>query len=87
MRVENMRSAKGNSIPNQFIVETEKGLYFQSYHSVIAFKPLSGPVQLDREKWDYSRTTAKYRNLFLGETSKETLEKIRTGEYILVDLN
>jgi hypothetical protein len=34
-----MRSAKGNKIPNQFIIDTEDGSYFQSYDSIIAFIP------------------------------------------------
>jgi hypothetical protein len=44
-------------------------------------------VQLDRDKWDYSTTTGKYRDQFLGETKKETQAKIDSGEYILTDLN
>lgn len=42
---------------------------------------------LDKNKWDYSTTTEKYRNQFLGETKKETEAKIKSGEYALVDLN
>jgi len=62
-------------------------LYFQSYDSMIAFKPLSGKIQIDSEKWDYSTTTGKYRNQFLGETKKETEKKIADGTYILTNLN
>ena len=35
--------------------------------------------------WDYSVTTGKYRNQFLNETKKETLAKLKSGEYIAVD--
>ena len=87
MKVQNMKSSKGNTIANQFEIYTETGVYFQSYNSVIAFKPFNGPVQLDHGTWDYSRTTGKYRNLFLGETKKETQAKIGNGTYILTDLN
>ena len=31
--------------------------------------------------WDYSVTTGKYRNQFLGEGIKETREKIANGTY------
>ena len=77
MKVENMTSNKGNKIANQFIVHSEhkgqNGLFFQSYSSVIAFRPASGAsICLDRGTWDYSVTTGKYRNQFLGETKKET---------------
>ena len=92
MRLENMRSYNGNKVANQFIVEGElhgqPGLFFQSYNTVIAFKPGSGasPV-LDAENWDYSTTTGKYRNQFLGENKKDTEKKIESGEYVLANLN
>ena len=57
------------AVKNQFIIQTDKGLVFQSYNT------------------DYSVTTGKYRNQFLGETKKETEAKIKSGEYILTDLN
>ena len=44
-------------------------------------------VHLDHDKWDYSKTTGKYRNQFLGETKKQTQAKIDSGEYVLTDLN
>ena len=86
-RIENMRSRNGNEVPNQFRIFTEEGTYFQSYSTLIAFKPFGGKIQLDLRAWDYSVTTGKYRNLFLGETKKETERKIASGEYELVDLN
>lgn len=87
MKVQNMKSPNGKDVSNQFIIQAEDGLYFQSYRSMIVFKPLKGKVQLDVNKWDYSRTTGKYRNLFLRESKTETLQKIKSGEYELVDLN
>ena len=36
---------------------------------------------------DYLLKKRKYRNQFLGETKKETEAKIKSGEYILTDLN
>ena len=44
-------------------------------------------VYLDENRWDYSVTTGKYRNIFLGETKKETQKKIDQGIYELTDLN
>lgn len=87
MKVSNLESNRGNKIPNQFEVSTENGVYFQSYDSVIAFIPNDGKIQLDAKFWDYSKTTAKYRNIFLGETTKETQQKINSGNYILTNLN
>jgi hypothetical protein len=88
MKVENMRSKAGNPVRNQFIIKTDDGLYFQSYKSIIVFKPLhNGKIQLDKNTWDCSVTTGKYRNLFLNETKKETEQEIKDGHYILTDLN
>ena len=52
-------------VANQFDIYTSKGRYFQSYDSIIVFKPYNGKTQLDKNYWDYSRTTSKYRNEFL----------------------
>lgn len=89
MKVKNMKSARGNSIPNQFIITDEitGEKHFQSYETVIARIGNNGHVTLDRNGWDYSTTTGKYRNLFLGESKKETERKIKSGEYTLADLN
>lgn len=47
----------------------------------------NGKITLDSHYWDYSMTTGKYRNMFLNEDKKETLNKINSGEYILANLN
>ena len=83
----NMVSSKGNKIPNQFIIRTPEGCYFQSYDSTIVFQDPAGKTFLDETYWDYSVTTGKYRNMFLGETKKETIKKIDSGEYVLTNLN
>lgn len=91
MKVENMTSAQGNKIANQFIMtrETRGGTEttFQSYDSVIVRITPNGTVKLDKKYWDYSVTTGKYRNQFLGESKKETQAKIDSGEYKLTNLN
>lgn len=87
VNVVNMTSTNGNKVSNQFMIQTNEGLYFKSYDSIIAFIPRYGKIQLDINKWDYSNTTGKYRNMFLQEGIKETKNKIKTGEYELVDLN
>jgi len=88
VKIENMLSDKtGREVPNQFKIFTDDGVYFQSYQTVIAFTPFSGPLQLDQDKWDYSRTTAKYRNIFTRLSTKETEKQIEAGQILLVDLN
>ena len=92
MKVKNMISSRGHKIANQFIITGEhnrqQGLFFQSYDSVIAFKPSSGTsVTLDKKYYKYSNTTIKYRNQFLNTTSKEVAENIKSGSYIVADLS
>jgi hypothetical protein len=88
IKVHQMTSPRtGNPIANQFEIYTDKGVYFQSYRSIIAFKPHKGKTQLDKNYWDYSRTTSKYRNEFLNEGIQETREKIKSKEYKLLNLN
>jgi len=92
----------GAPIPNQFKIRTDKGLYYQSYDAPIAFVPNGGAkldtllsggkfdpatVILDRRGWDYSKTTLKYLSQFLGVKGKKDIEaKIKTGEFVLLDL-
>lgn len=86
IKVRNMTSGKGNNIPNQFIIETPEGEVFQSYDAIVAIKA-PGVILLDSYYWDYSVTTGKYRNIFLGEPKSVTIQKIATGTYKLRDLN
>ena len=88
MKVENLESQNGKKVVNQFEVTTSEGRFFQSYDSLIVFIPNDGsPTQLDCNFWDYSVTTSKYRNLFLGEKKDVTEKKIKDGTYLLTNLN
>lgn len=78
---------RNGAVKNQFILTTSDGRFFQSYDSVIAFISNDGKTQLDSRYWDYSKTTGKYRNQFLGEDKKATERKIASGEYELTNLN
>ena len=87
MKVKNVISeSSGNAVANQFIIKSKDTEVFQSYDTVIV-KQTRRKTYLDRDKWDYSATTGKYRNQFLGEGIAETRKKIKSGEYKLTDLN
>ncbi len=99
MHISNMTSTRGNKVANQFIV-TEQGRgalgnfikreTFQSYDSVIAVRTVwedETRIELDSTYWNYSVTTGKYRNIFLGENKAETQKKIDSGVYTLTNLN
>lgn len=102
-KVKNFTLNNGNSIPNQFEIygnieltiqpkvggefKTIKAKHiFQSYEKIIVVKT-TDKIYLDKFYWDYSRTTGKYRNMFLNEYKADTKAKIESGEYKLVDLN
>ncbi len=97
MRVENLFNPdNGNDVANQFRIYTGEGVIFQSYKTTICIKA-HGSTYLNnamiemngdnKEAWKSSRTTSKWLRIFLNE-DKETIDsKIKTGEYILMDLN
>ena len=91
MKVKNITNNNGNKIANQFVITDDKqNEYFQSYNSMIVKKDYESDqvkIYLDQKYWNYSNTTGKYRNIFLNETIKDTRKKIKSGEYILTDLN
>lgn len=74
-------------VRNQFTIKIGPNSYFQSYNSIIVMIDAYRRVYLDINYWDYSRTTGKYRNKWLGETKRETEKKIKLGIYRLIDLN
>ena len=97
IKAHNLTSPKGNKVPNQIVITTEDKKIFQSYGTTIAirdrvaFNPdglaKNANVLLDRYYWNHSRTTSKYRSIFLNETTKETEAKICDGTYTLTILN
>lgn len=91
MKVRNIESTRTNgTIPNQFIIESDGKIVFQSYQSVIADVDYNNGVITIGEDYDYSRTTGKYRNAFfeeIGFRELATLDGIRNaikeGKYTL----
>ena len=88
----NMKSpSSGNRVPNQFKIYTNKYVYFQSYQSIIARteRGYLGKTTLDKNYWDYSKTTLRFLKLFLGtnKTKKEIEQNIKSGVYKLTNLN
>jgi len=85
-----LTTSRGNLAANQYIVYNNDCTLFQSYNSTIVktcFEDGERRVYLDSYYWNYSRTTAKYRNQFLGESTKEIESKIKDGTYLLTNLN
>lgn len=89
MNVQNMTSPRsGKPVANQFIITDHEGNeWFQSYRTMIAVRTPDGIVKLDADAWDYSVTTSKYRNQFLGLSTADVKRGIKDGLYELTNLN
>ena len=90
-RKEAMLTSSGNPAKDQYVVHYDDGsTAFESYGTTIAVRPVdypSKPIRLDREHWNYSIPTARYRNRFLGEATAATRKRISNGQYVLAELN
>ena len=98
MKVENMKSERtGKAVANQFVITDNEhnATWFQSYASMIArIDNNSDVLFLDKDKWAYSRTTAKYRNAFIRDYFASSYASaagiaagIKEGKIIMKDLN
>jgi len=87
MKVYNMTSnSTGREIANQFIIEHEGKVYFQSYKTIIAMKQ-AGKIIIDVSAENYSRTTSKYLYQFLNTDRKSLLQAVKDGRIARADLN
>lgn len=79
MKIENLAT-------NQIVVRTSENVIFNSYGTNIV-KIENGKTFLDEKFYNYSKTTTKYRNQFLGLSTKEVEKNIKNGVFILTNLN
>lgn len=94
MRVYNMVSPRTDrEVANQFIIEGEGKVTFQSYNSMIAEIDYNNHTLTIGEDWNYSTTTGKYRNSFFDTylpmlNNKKAIQSMKdiydaVGEYEL----
>lgn len=93
MIVRNIISARSNkAVANQFIIKSDKAIYFQSYASLIAKIDKTTEQVTLSSYWDYSATTRKYLYQFLdsygytGMNGKRVQSYIEEGKFKYVDL-
>lgn len=82
---EMTRTEQFDNKPNQYAITFDKGEILQSYDSIIVVRRYKDNQIFIGQNWNYSRTTAKYRNMYLGETTAETQAKIDSGEYKMLN--
>lgn len=73
--VKQLINDKGNYAANQFVINTSKAVYFQSYNSVVC--KLDGINVIVSKNWDYSKTTAKHLYIFLRQHGYYTLSSAK----------
>ena len=77
----------GRPIPNFNILVFSDFKLLEGYKTIICKVENTGDVTLDPVFWNWGATTAKYRAMFLQETTKESEAKIKEGVYKLEKLN
>lgn len=83
-RVRNLQSPRTwNAVPNQYDLECENGIAFQSYDSLIAVR-MNGYLYLTAYH-DYSATTSKYCKEWTGYDTKERRAGLECGEFIFIE--
>lgn len=86
MKVKNLYSSKGNKVPNQFLIELENKILFQSYDSIIA-EVTKGMIYLDPVYYNYSKTTSKYLYMFVNMNKKQLQDGLKSGKIQFKNLN
>lgn len=79
MKIENMTSAKGNRIANQFKLYYNNFVAFQSYNTLISVYDCKNDTMYT-DKDFYSNTTSKYRNSFNDEFSPLAIIQVDNEE-------
>lgn len=76
-----------NGVHNQYEISTSEGIFFQSYDKIIAFISKNSKIILDKNYYNYSKTTSKYLNIFLNIDNKTKNDFIKNNEVEFKNLN
>lgn len=79
MKIENMKSTKGNKVPNQFKLWYNNYVAFQSYKTLISVYDVKNDTMYTDKNF-YSTTTGKYRNLFNDEFQPLVIIQVENEE-------
>lgn len=92
IKIAQLINDKGNGASNQFVVETDKGRYFQSYDTIIAFVPYNSYDIVLSNDWENSKSTSKHLYIFLRDYTrfyanqrKDILRGIKDGKLKVVE--
>ena len=82
----NMYRLNGKKLENDFIMVDDDATYYKSEDKVIV-KITEDEFFIDDKYGWINDHVVKYRDLFLGEKKSDVVDKIKKGEYKLVNLN
>lgn len=83
VRVRNLCSPRSyRPVSNQYDLEHENGIAFQSYDSLIAVR-MNGYLYLT-DSHDYSNTTSKYATEWTGYDTKQRRKGLESGKFIRI---
>lgn len=85
-RSYNLATNRGGVAKDQIVMVYENARVFKSYSSIIAIKYNDGSVIIGRD-YKYSKITSTYRCKFLGESLKETDNKLSSDHTYKYDYN
>ena len=91
VKVSNMESSRGNSVPNQLIIDSGRKRFFQSYSSLIACYDYEAGTLTVGKDWDCSQTTMKYLKSFINDNtpahyeSKSAFQKLIDSGKVIYD--
>ena len=75
-------------VSDQYVFIHNGNRYFQSYDNIIAqIDQNNGAITLDEKYYDKSKTTAKYRNMFLDMSTSKMKKLIKNEVITLGKLN
>lgn len=81
-KVKQLINDNHNPAANQFVIETEDYIFFQSYNSVIARWSKKDGSMTITPKWDYSTTTRKHFYIFVRDYTQYCGNRAATLKYI-----
>lgn len=88
MKVSPVLNEFGKVVKNQYSFNHKGSRFFQSYDNIVArVDQNNGAIQLDEKYYDASKTTAKYRNIFLNMSTSKIRTGIEDGSIKVVNLN
>ena len=67
-------------VKNKNMYVSSCGCFLKSYNKIIIAKK-GGEIYINADYHDYSVTTARHRNLYLGVDSKEFKKNVKKGKY------